>query len=135
MKTTAVKKAPKWGTPGWIDAYPWSKMDKDRRRRVRKALGMNENPMEGQVVDLVAATVRCIVRRLRARGVEVPANDIEKAKAAVETLNVFFLRGVNTLIATDLASKWHLTCDGECTDHCKSGKCTCKGKCKKAKNR
>lgn len=135
MKTTAVKKAPKWGTHGWIDAYPWSKMDKDRRRRVRNALGMKENPIEGQVADIVAATVRGVVRRLQVRGIEVPVKDIEKAKAAVEALNVFFLRGVNTLIATDLASKWHLTCDGECMKHRESGKCTCKGKCKKAKSR
>ena len=134
MKKTA-KKAPKWGTEEWITSYPWSKMDKDRRRRVRKALDMKENPMEGQVVDFVAETVRGVVSSLKVRGIEVPVKDIEMAKAAVETLNVFFLRGVDTLIATDLASKWHLACDGDCTYHCKSGKCTCKGKCKKAKSR
>lgn len=132
MKKTA-KKAPKWGTEEWITAYPWSKMDKDRRRRVRKALDMKENPIEGQVVDFVAETVRGVVNSLKVRGIEVPVKDIEKVKAAVETLNVFFICGVNTLIATDLASKWQLTCDGECMKHRESGKCTCKGKCKKAK--
>lgn len=135
MKTTAVKNAPKWGTPEWLDAYPWSKMDKDRRRRVRKALGMNDNPLEILLVEAVAEGVRRSVKRLKARGIDVPVNEIEKVKAAVEKFNEFATKAANTIVAVDLASKWHLTCDGECTDHCKSGKCTCKGKCKKAKSR
>ena len=30
--------APKWGTKEWIAAYPWSKMDRKRRRRVLAVL-------------------------------------------------------------------------------------------------
>lgn len=134
MKKTA-KKAPKWGTEEWITAYPWSKMDKDRRRRVRKALGLNGNPEILEVVDRLAKLVKCTVGALSERCYDMSVADVEELKTAVERLNAFANRSVNTLVACELARKWHLTCDGECTDHCKSGKCTCKGKCKKAKSR
>lgn len=127
------KNAPKWGTSEWIDTYPWSKMDKDRRRRVRKALGMKGNPLEILLVNAVAEGVRRSVKRLKARGIDVPVKDIEKVKASVEKFNEFATKAANTIVAVDLASKWHLTCDGECMKHRESGKYTCKGKCKKAK--
>lgn len=136
MKTTAVKKAPKWGTEAWITTYPWSKMDKDRRRRVRKELGLNGNPEILEVVDRLAKLVKCTVGALSKRCYyDMSAADVEELKSSVECLYAFANRSVNSIIACELARKWHLTCDGECTDHCKSGKCTCKGKCKKAKNR
>ena len=132
MKKTA-NKAPKWGTEEWITAYPWSKMDKDRRRRVRKVLGLNGNPEILEVVDRLAKLVKCTVGALSKRRYDMSAADVEELKTAVERLNAFANRSVHTLVAYELCRKWNLTCDGECMDHCKSGKCTCKGKCKKAK--
>jgi len=132
MKKTA-KKVPKWGTEEWITAYPWSKMDKDRRRRVRKELGLNGNPEILEAVGRLVKLVGCTMRALSERRYDMSVADVEELKTAVERLNAFANRSVNTIIACELARKWHLTCDGECTDHCNSGKCTCKGKCKKAK--
>lgn len=126
-------KAPKWGTEEWITAYPWSKMDKDRRRRVRKELGLNGNPEILEAVGRLVKLVGCTMRALSERRYDMSVADVEELKTAVERLNAFANRSVNTIIACELARKWHLACDGECTDHCKSGKCTCKGKCKKAK--
>ena len=67
-----AKKAPKWGTDEWITAHPWSKMDKDRKRRVRKLLGLEGNPVTDQVIDNIKEGI-CFVRdALRARNMAIP---------------------------------------------------------------
>lgn len=126
-------KSPKWGTEEWIVAYPWSKMDKDRRRRVRKELGFKGNPEILAVENRLAKLVKCTMETLSKRNIDMSVADAEELKSAVECLQTFANLAVDTFVSYELARKWHLTCDGECTDHCKSGKCTCKGKCKKAK--
>lgn len=130
-----VTAAPKWGTEAWINAYPWSKMDKDRRRRVKKALGMDDNPLEALLVEAVAEGVRHSVKRLKERGIDVPSDEIEKVKAAVEGFKQFAAKALNTIVAADLARKWNIPyeCGGKCTKHAKEGKCSCGGKCMKGK--
>ena len=134
-----AKNPPKWGTEAWIDAYPWSKMDKDRRRRVRNALGMKGNPATMRVIDIVGEGLTIVRDAFDARKLSIPVQEISKAKAAAEALRGFFTRATNTVVAYDLSVKWGLSgvpvvkpCNGKCKKPC-NGKCKkpCKKTCKK----
>lgn len=123
MKTTAVKKAPKWGTEAWITTYPWSKMDKDRRRRVRKELGLNGNPEILEVVDRLAKLVKCTVGALSKQYYyDMSVADVEELKSSVECLYAFANRSVNTIIACELARKWKKDSCGGCKPSCKKSR-------------
>ena len=143
------KNPPKWGTEAWIDAYPWTKMDKDRRRRVRNALGLKGNPATTQVIDIVDEGMLIVRDAFAARKLDIPVQEISKAKAASEALKGFFMRATNTVVAYDLSVKWGLNgvpvvkpCNGKCKKPCdckikkpceKTCEKTCKKTCKKGK--
>ena len=126
MKKTA-KKAPKWGTEEWVVAYPWSKMDKDRRRRVRKELGINGNPEILEVEGRLAKLVKCTMETLSKRNIDMSVADVEELKSAVECLHAFANLAVDAFVSYELGRKWNIGCDGKCKD---GGKCSCgKAKC------
>lgn len=53
-KNTAEKAtAPKWGTKEWIAAYPWSRMDRKRKRRVLAVLPKETSELLAQDVGYV----------------------------------------------------------------------------------
>lgn len=120
-------KAPKWGTEEWIIAHPWSKMDKDRRRRVRKVLKDEDESLfktDGGAVEYV--DYLCEI--LEKANVKVPKLTVDKTKVAATKVDEFMTRTRDTLIAQALHKHW---CDKKPCAGC-SDKKPCKQTCKKS---
>lgn len=131
-KATAEKpeqaKVPKWGTPEWIMAYPWSKMDKDRRRRVRKVLKDEDQslftPMGGS-----AKYIGDYIKMLASIKVSVPHRTIDEVKVAADRVDGFITGANDALIAMALCRHW---CDKKPCAGCCSDKKPCKQTYKKS---
>lgn len=102
-KKDAKMVAPKWGTWDWIKAYPWSDMDKDRKRRVRKALGL-ELPDFATVEDDVNTTIDL----LRRFGILLNKKTYDKVMKNTLFVDDFLKASKNSIIAAALARKWSL---------------------------
>jgi hypothetical protein len=103
-------KAPKWGTKEWIIAYPWSKMDKNRRRRVRKVLGLDDEL--GELVirqyHIVGSMVEDTQAALKDCGIKLCPQDIKRVRQATNILEEFMTSAQDKLIAYGLCEKWGL---------------------------
>lgn len=136
-KENQVAKAPKWGTQEWVTAYPWSKMDKDRRRRVRKALGDIDitAPTGGTAHDYVDS----LLEGLKAAKVVVATSVIKDVYKAADKVDNFMVCVRDVLVAAALYRCWGLPmnkggkiCDSKKScDTCTANVEPCKKPCKK----
>lgn len=85
MKTANTKKteAPKWGTKEWIAAYPWSKMDRKRRRRVLAVLPREFSELVAQDVGRVPF-LNAVVTRVSFRNKQT-ADRVAKLMNTIDT--------------------------------------------------
>ena len=103
--------SPKWGTREWIAAYPWSEMDKNRRRRVKKFLGPNswavrfiETGMVGSIPD----EVRHLKKALGLKHCTLLHSwkEIMDLDKAIVTVDNFYKMVVDCLVECDLTERW-----------------------------
>lgn len=121
-------KAPKWGTEEWIMAYPWSKMDKNRRFRVRKVLIDEDDSLfetDGGAVEYIDYLCEILAKA----NVKVPKRFVDKTKIAAVQVDNFMTCMRDELIAQLLRKHWYdkKPCAGCCSD-----KKPCKKTCKKS---
>lgn len=85
METANTKKteAPKWGTKEWIAAYPWSKMDRKRRRRVLAVLPREFSELVAQDVGRVPF-LNAVVTRVSFRNKQT-ADRVAKLMSTIDT--------------------------------------------------
>ena len=102
-KKDAKTVAPKWGTWEWIKAYPWSEMDKDRKRRVRKALGLELPEFASVEADVIVNT-----DLMMQFGILLNKKTREKVMKSAQFVDDFFKASKNSIIAAALARKWGL---------------------------
>lgn len=120
-KENQSAKAPKWGTKEWIMAYPWSKMDKNRRRRVRKVLGLDDELGEMVIrqYNLVGHMVEDTLTTLKDCGIKLCPQDLKHARQATNVLEKFMTSAQDELIAYGLCDKWGLLkCNKPCKKPC-----------------
>lgn len=130
---TKTKTQPKWGTEEWVKSHPYSKMDKDRKRRVRNLLGIKCDapfPIRSYVGDAIKA--------LNDVGLDLNKKDRDKLASACATVEDFLVSAQDELIARQLLVKWGIIkptkptkpCKKACKSECKA---KCDSKCKKGK--
>ena len=95
--------APKWGTKEWIAAYPWSKMDRKRRRRVIAALPKERGDLLAQDAGKVPFLHACM------------ANTLFESKKAIEhvcklldTIDASAVKVLDAVVAAWLTEAWGL---------------------------
>jgi len=113
-----AKNNPKWGTEEWIRAYPWSQMDKDRRRRVRNLLALPDD-----VKTLPHATrdvVATMAKTLEHHGYN--ADNANHMDFAINIVDSFLSAALDGIIAAKLRRAWKIE-----KPKCACGKgCSCK---------
>lgn len=90
---------PKWGTVEWIRVYPWSLMDRKRRKRVKAILP----PELVELLDMDVGRVpflHAVAKRIGDRGTRTQAL---KALARVDQCGRFI---VDCAVASALAEVW-----------------------------
>lgn len=103
------RKAPRWGTKEWIAAYPWSRMDRKRRRRAERVVGKE------LVDDLRAGPFTCCILTRMEHVMEKYGAKVPKPKGAQQRLERAlvevsrFERDLyDAAFAAALAGKWGL---------------------------
>lgn len=102
-KKPVEKTAPKWGTKEWIAAYPWSRMDRKRKRRVIAALPKERGDLLAQDAGKVPFLHACVAGTL-----------FESKKTAdrvcrlMNTIDVSAVEVLDAVAATWLMEAWGL---------------------------
>ena len=107
--------APKWGTLEWITAYPYSRMDRKRRRRAEKAVdqealkALEEGPY-----------TCCLSRKMRytakAYGVNLAKKDAERLVKALATVSSYENAIYDCAFAALLGKAWKIDTTGVTLD-------------------
>lgn len=105
-KKPVEKAAPKWGTREWIAAYPWSRMDRKRRRRVIAALPKERGDLLAQDVRKVPYLHACtaITRFSSKKGAE-------RVRKTLDLVDSTAAKIMNAIVAAWLMEAWGLRAD------------------------
>jgi hypothetical protein len=122
--------SPKWGTMEWIMAYPWSRMDKNRRRRVRQVL-KNEDKSLFEPIGMASEYIDYLCKLLAKANIDIPKRTVKDTMEAATEVDYFILCSRDELIAQALYRRWcaDKPCAG-CSDKKKSCKKSCNKPCK-----
>lgn len=106
-KEIKTKNAARWGTPNWIATWPWSRMDRKRRRRAERAVG------EETVKDLKSGPFTCcLMSRLETvmskYGVRLPAKVQKKLETALLTASGIERDIYDEAFGRALATAWRI---------------------------
>lgn len=107
MENCKSKDAARWGTPNWIATWPWSKMDRKRRKRAERAVGpefmadFNKGPY-----------TCCVANRIEAMkskyGIALPAKVQNKLEKALLTVNDIEHQIYDEAFGRALATAWRI---------------------------
>lgn len=102
-----TKVAPKWGTKEWIAAYPYSKMDRKRRARAKKAVGpefmkeFTEGPHTCCLLDKLD-------KLMNKYGVELAKSDMARFEKALIAVSAYEAAVYDEVFGRKLAQVWGL---------------------------
>ena len=105
-KKPAEKTTPKWGTREWIAAYPWSRMDRKRRRRVIAALPKERGDLLAQYAGKVPYLHACVAN--------TPFGSRKDAERVCRMLNLAdstAAKVMDAVVAAWLTEAWGLRTD------------------------
>lgn len=95
--------APKWGTKEWIAAYPWSQMDRKRRRRVIAVLPKERGDLLAQDVGKVSYLHDCMANTLFGS-----KKDIERVCKLLDLADSTAVKVMDAVVAAWLTETWGL---------------------------
>lgn len=101
------KAAPKWGTKEWLAAYPYSRMDRKRRARAKKAVGpefMKEFTEGPRTCCLLVKLDRLMTKY----GVGLAKSDRAKFEKALIAVSDYEAVVYDAVFASKLAQVWGL---------------------------
>ena len=101
------KTTPKWGTKEWLAAYPYSKMDRKRRARAKKAVGSEfmEEFMEGPRTYCLLVKLDKLMTKY---GVGLAKADWAKFEKALVAVSDYEVAVYDAVFASKLAQVWGL---------------------------
>lgn len=102
-KKPVEKTAPKWGTKEWIAAYPWSRMDRKRRRRVIAALPKERGDLLAQDAGKVPFLHACMANTLFES-----KKTIERVCKLLDTIDASAVKVLDAVVAAWLTEAWGL---------------------------
>jgi len=106
-KEQKTKTAPKWGTKEWLAAYPYSKMDRKRRARARKAVGPEfmEEFTEGPHTCCLLVKIDKLMTKY---GVRLAKSDMARFEKALATVSDYEAAVYDEVFGRKLAQVWGL---------------------------
>lgn len=106
-KEQKTKTAPKWGTKEWLAAYPYSKMDRKRRARARKAVGPEfmEEFMEGPRTCCLLDKLDKLMTKY---GVRLAKSDMARFEKALAAVSDYETAVYDEVFGRKLAQVWGL---------------------------
>lgn len=106
-KDTAKKAAPKWGTAEWIRAYRFSKMDRKRRARVKKAIsGEDFDDLFASGRPHVCCLAKAVDGVMERYGIKLAKKDAEKVSRAFDAIADFEVGLYDEAVGKALARAW-----------------------------
>ena len=106
-KEQKTKTTPKWGTKEWLAAYPYSKMDRKRRARARKAVGPEfmEEFTEGPHTCCLLVKIDKLMTKY---GVRLAKSDMARFEKALAAVSDYEAVVYDAVFASKLAQVWGL---------------------------
>lgn len=106
-KDTAKKAAPKWGTAEWIRTYRFSKMDRKRRARAKKAVGPEfmKEFTEGPHTCCLLVKIDKLMTKY---GVRLAKSDMAKFEKALVAVSDYEAAVYDEMFGRKLAQVWGL---------------------------
>lgn len=99
-KTAEKATAPKWGTKEWIAAYPWSRMDRKRKRRVLAVLPKETSELLAQDVGYVPYL------HALATGVESAKPAASRVVKLLNAIDTSAVKVIDVVVASALEGVW-----------------------------
>lgn len=103
------KNAAPWGTPDWIATFPYSRMDRKRRKRAERVVGAAtvKDIFGGPSVAKLLPEYRRVAEKY-CRSAMLPKKLVDEVYKALRTLDDFEITLLDKAFGCALAAKWGL---------------------------